>query len=535
MTHHSSARPKARRNPRKGYPGVRRARGLAGLAFASAAVLTLAGCSPQAGDSTSPGGATAAVAQGSIEGVAAEGVDAFLGLPYAAPPVDDLRFKAPEPPEAWEGTKKADAFGPACLQGGEVVGVEKSEDCLYLNVYRPSGVDADAELPVMMWIHGGGFGGGSGALFDPSEFVERTNTVVVNINYRLGALGYLASESMGADAGSFGLLDQVAALDWVNENIAAFGGDPARVTAAGQSAGAMSICGLLTSPETTGMLSGAILQSGSCAFRAFTPFEAAVEAGNTTAAEIGCPAGAAQLECLQGLDAEVLMETPGRFSPTFGSDVLPAMPMDAIEAGDWDAIPVLAGSNRWEGKQGIFFSVGPDAGSMTAEEYEARVRETYAEKADDVLQRYPAGDYDQPALALAAIDTDSTFGCSTFTFAEGAADQATIYAYEFEDPTSPTNAGMALDGIDMSSAHSAELAYLFDYAEVERPLTAEEKELGYRMMDYWAEFLTSGTLGSPWVAFTAEAPTFIKLTPEGEKPFEDFATEHQCEFWASMS
>ncbi|MGN7949327.1 carboxylesterase/lipase family protein [Microbacterium sp. 22215] len=514
---------------------ARSTRALGAAVAAVALAVGMAACAPEADTPSTTTPPVVEITQGMISGVSADGSESFLGLPYAAPPVEENRFAAPAEAAGWDGTREATAHGNSCLQGGdgEVAGTKTSEDCLYLDVYRPASTTSTDALPVVMWIHGGGFGSGGAALFDPSEFADRTGTVVAVINYRVGAMGYLATETMGADAGSFGLLDQVAALRWVHENIPDFGGDADRVTVAGQSAGAMSICGLLAAPSTTGLISGAILQSGSCAFNAYTARENAVEKGDQLATEIGCPAGDEQLECLQSVDTTELVNAPARFTPVFGSSVLPTRPQDAIAEGDWDAIPLLVGSNRWEGKQGIFFSVGPDAGSMTAEEYDERIRQSYGDDAEEILQRYQAADYDSPAMALAAIDTDSTFGCTTYAFASSASTQVPVYAYEFEDPTSPTMAGMAIEGLDMSSAHSSELAYLFDFADVERPLTDAEKELSHRMMDYWGAFAATGELGEPWQRFEESDPRFLKLSSEGDETFTDFADVHQCEFWAS--
>lgn len=478
------------------------------------------------------------VAEGLLRGAAADhGAEAFLGVPYAQPPVGDLRLAAPQPVERWRGLRQATEHSAACLQArmGTVHGGQTTdEDCLYLDVYRPAKADKHDRLPVLVWIHGGGFGSGSGGLFNGSEMAAQTGSIVVSINYRVGVLGYLAVEQMGEDAGNLGLLDQIAALRWVNGNIAAFGGDASRLTVAGQSAGAMSICGLLVSPLGAGLFTRAALQSGPCEFPAFSPRDRALEQGARILATVGCDAAADSLDCLRQADAGALMTSTFFITPSYGGAVLPQDPADAIEQGDWHQVPVLLGSTRWEGKQGLFFSVGPSAPSMTAEEYEARVRASYGDNADAVLEHYPASAYDLPAYALAAIDTDSGFGCRTYSTAEKLASQVPTYEYEFEDPTSPTQTGLRLEGLDMSSAHSAELAYLFEYADTERPLTPTETVLASRMKSYWADFTRTGEPGGSWAPVTDDAHPVLRLQPGDDVAFDTFSQEHQCEFWTGL-
>jgi para-nitrobenzyl esterase len=488
------------------------------------------------GSGTDGGRAVVKVEQGVLRGSSDGGVEAYLGIPYAAPPVGERRFAAPEAPERWPGVRSATSHAPACLQAGlaTVTGVETSEDCLYLDVYRPDHKTSPTgggreDMGVLVWLHGGAFAAGSGALFDARELAERTNTVVVTMNYRLGALGYLATESQGPDAGNAGLRDQIAALEWVRENIRSFGGDPAKVAVAGQSAGAMSICGLLVSPRAEGYFSRAVLQSGPCTQALFNARAQSIAVGEAFATGLGCPTGPHQLECLRGLDADSIMSTGGFFTPTYGVPTVPEQPQVAIAAGRWHRVPVLVGSTKWD-YIGAVGALGPDPAAATAEQYAQTVMAFFGPGAEAVLQRYPAGAYEKPAYAFAAVMTDAAFGCGSFEFAKTVAAQSVAtWQFEFDDPTSPTLAGQRIPGIDMASSHSAELAYLFDYADVERPLTAHEKTLAHRMMDYWGDFAASGIL--PWAAFSGDTGTAISLSSSGDRVTGDFAAVHHCEFW----
>jgi len=206
-------------------------------------------------------------ADGVVRGLTSSKVDSFLGIPFAAPPVGELRWRPPAPAAPWHGVRNAITDPPGCPQneGGLLPGVGSStEDCLYLSVYRPAGSNTQTRLPVLFWMHGGGFGSGAGWLYDGSTLAQRNDVVVVTINYRLGALGYLTSPALDAEqgnSGNYGFLDQIAALKWVHRNITAFGGDPSRVAISGQSAGGGSACAMLASPQAKGLFSSAIIQS----------------------------------------------------------------------------------------------------------------------------------------------------------------------------------------------------------------------------------------------------------------------------------
>ncbi|MGR4879578.1 carboxylesterase/lipase family protein [Streptomyces sp. LARHCF249] len=319
-----------------------------------------------------------ALAQGALRGQNRDGAQEFLGVPYAAPPVGDARLRAPQPPARWSGVRDAGQQAPACLQFspfGLRDPAAVSEDCLYLDVYRPRTARPGARLPVVVWMHGGAYSQGTGTQFGGLTMAELTQTVVVSINYRLGQLGYLDLPELNGPrevrSGSFGLMDQIAALRWTRENIGAFGGNPDSVTVSGQSAGSGSVCGLLAAPSAAGLFHRAVLQSGPCTLLR-TPDSARAEAlAREFAARAGCgdPAGVAA--CLRAAPGAALvgaartLPTPG---PASGDGLLPVDPERAVRSGTWHKVPVLIGSTRSEGR----FFVALTQPQLTREQYTRR-------------------------------------------------------------------------------------------------------------------------------------------------------------------
>ncbi|MBU3751733.1 MAG: carboxylesterase family protein, partial [Mycobacterium sp.] len=253
-------------------------------------------------------------ANGPVRGVAADGYRVFEGIPYAAAPVGPLRWQPPQPPVRWTSPRDATKPGLRCIQDTRVdpdFGLPTNEDCLNLTVWTPAGATPQARRPVMVWIHGGGFLNGSSDIYRARRLVTRGDIVVVTVNYRLGALGFLAHPALaGPDGavGNYGLADQQAALRWVRDNVAAFGGDPEQVTIAGESAGAMSVCDHLVAPESAGLFRAAIMQSGPCQAQAALP--AATRISVDFAARVGCPDPASAARCLRDLPADRLQQGP---------------------------------------------------------------------------------------------------------------------------------------------------------------------------------------------------------------------------------
>lgn len=479
-----------------------------------------------------------------VAGRTTDGAQEFLGIPYAAPPTGDRRFRAPRPAARWDGVRQATHQAPACLQFSPY-GLRDprnvSEDCLYLDVYRPAAAVPGAGLPVIFWMHGGGFTQGTGTQFGGRTMADLTGTIVVSVNYRLGRLGYLALRQFGQEgtsgSGTWGLQDQIAALTWTRRNAAAFGGDPGNITIAGQSAGAASVCALLTSPSTTGLFSRAILQSGPCTLLTAPDQQSAQADGQAYAADAGCPQGPGTLGCLRNAPASALLAAAQAHpvtGPATGTPVLPRQPSEAIAAGDWHKVPILIGSNAAEAR----FFVALTQPYLTPDQYTAQITATYGSAAPDVLAHYPLTHYVSPYLAWSALLTDSTFACQTYRAANVLRGQVPTYVYEFDDPNSPTLAGAQVPGLDESNAHSAELAYLFDFTMADRPLTPAQLVLADQMKRSWAAFALTGDPAAvgrtAWPPLTGDTYLVQSLRPDGaSRTITTFAADHQCAFWAS--
>jgi len=315
---------------------------------AAAAVFALAATAASAAD-------TAKVAQGALQGATAGGVTSFKNIPFAAPPVGDLRWRPPQAPAAWSGVRDATVLGPQCMQMRQVTpDVKESEDCLQLNVWTPANFKPGGKLPVMVFIHGGSFTGGSGtnALYDGTHFAER-GVVLVTVNYRLGRLGFFAhpaltAEQPNAPLANYGMMDNLAALKWVQANVAAFGGDPKNVTAFGESAGGILINDLMASPQAKSLFAKAISESGFGRIPGL-PMDQAEKVGVTYAGGLGVKGtGPEAMKALRALSAEDLSKAAGQITPILDGKVLPEGPAAAFAAGRELKVPYIAGGNSWE-------------------------------------------------------------------------------------------------------------------------------------------------------------------------------------------
>ncbi|RJQ81782.1 carboxylesterase family protein [Pseudonocardiaceae bacterium YIM PH 21723] len=473
-----------------------------------------------------PDRAVVRTADGPVRGTVTAHSRTFQGIPYAAPPVGENRWRAPRPAHSWVSTKDATKPGEVCLQRGLFLpGTPDfgSEDCLFLNVTTPA---KPGRYPVLVWIHGGGFVYGSGDYYDARQLAERGDVVVVTVNYRLGTLGYLGLPGLSG-GGVFGLQDQQAALRWVRRNAAAFGGDPANVTLSGESAGALSACAHLTSPTALGLFHKVIIQSGPCTLRwqpgallpslpagsLWIPRAEADRAGAERAAALGCPD--ADLACLRRLPASALLTNDLGVAPAYGGPLLPDEPAAAVRAGHTPRLPVLIGSNRDEHRAYLYEEI-------TERSYPELIRAGYGEQADRVLAKYPA--HGSPALAWAAVGTDAIWTCPTHRITGELARRMPVYAYEFRDRTAP----ILPPEIPVAGAyHAAELAYLFPHPAY--PLNSAQLALGERMQRYWAEFAHTGSTGWP----TAPTVQGLDIPPTGIGPV-DLAGEHHCDFWSEI-
>jgi para-nitrobenzyl esterase len=508
---------------------------------ALAAVLTLtapglAGCASSGSSGAQP---QVQVSDGTLQGVMSQGVREFLGVPYAAPPV---RFAPPQPARPWDGVRSAAAHGPACVQfqpKGVPAGQATSEDCLYLDIYTPASARPGASLPVLFWIHGGNFTQGSGVVFGGQRFAALTNSIFVSINYRLGAFGFLALPQLQSASpqgtGNYGLLDQIAALKWVRSNIAAFGGDARKVTIDGQSAGSGSVCDLLASPLAAGLFQRGIMQSGPCTTVAPMPLQQSEATGEEFAAAVGCDSSSDVLTCLRDVPTPALVAAAQQNvvnTPAYGTPVLPVPPAQAFGTGHWNKVPMIVGGVRDEGK--LFFATMP---SMTAGQYQSDIEAQYGPIAPPALAHYPVRDYPAPFYARAAVFTDSLEACPDYLAASTFAAQVPAWEEEFDDPASPTLAGYQPRGVNMSNAHSAELAFLWNFTLITHPLTPAEQRLGAQMDRYWAAFARTGDPNvpgqAPWPKATPGTHPVLGLHPTGSDVSTAFPAEHQCGFWNS--
>jgi len=355
--------------------------------------------------------AIVATVNGSVQGtVEASGVHSFKGIPYAAPPVGDLRFREPQPAVSWQGVRKAQAFGPRAMQL-PIFGDMKfrsdgvSEDCLYLNVWVPA---KGGHLPVLVYFYGGGFVAGDGSEYRyDGESMAKRGIIAVTVNYRLGIFGFLAhpdlsKESAHHSSGNYGLLDQHAALEWVQQNIAAFGGDPARVTIAGESAGSISVCAQMASPLSKGLFAGAIGESGGLTGN-IKPvrLDTAEKNGAAFAARLG-KKSIADLRVMTATDLLQATAKGARFSTVIDGYFLPEAPDEIYSDGSQMKVSLLAGWNSAEVSYGGILG----ASAPTVEGYEAAVRKLYDDKADEVLQLYKATTPEEVKQAATDLATD---------------------------------------------------------------------------------------------------------------------------------
>jgi para-nitrobenzyl esterase len=481
-----------------------------------------------AGLSASPAAAQAIVdaPAGQVSGATTGSIRVFKGIPYALPPIGERRWKAPAPMQRWQGVRPATGFGPACVQpttkGASVysptVPLPTSEDCLSLNIWSPRNA---AKAPVLVWIHGGALLTGSSRedLYDGRRLAER-GIVVVSINYRLGALGWMAHPGLSAEnpkglSGNYGLLDQIAALNWVRDNIAAFGGNPGNVTIAGESAGALSVTYLMTAPPARGLFHRAIAQS---AYMVTTPelkrtafgLPSGEAAGQAVAAALKAPDVAA----LRSLDAQRLTDgaaTAG-FQPWGLVDgaILPEQLVDAFDAGRQARVPVLAGFNQGEIRS--LRMLAPPA-PADATSYEAAIRARYGDLSAAFLQLYPAATYRESILATTR---DALYGWTSERLARRQAERGQAsYLYLFD------HGYPAIDEAGLHAFHASELPYMFGTLDRTGPLwpripdTRREVALSDAMVGYWASFAATGVpsaRGAPaWPRFQ-DARTVMHFT-----------------------
>jgi para-nitrobenzyl esterase len=468
------------------------------------------------------------IANGLIEATAAPsaGVRSFKGIPFGAPPVGDLRWKEPQPVKNWTGARNADQFGARCMQRTTPAsdywfrGNGMSEDCLYLNVWTPAKSDRE-RLPVLVYVFGGGFqnGDGSEPRYD-GESMARKGMVAVSLNYRTNIFGFfshpeLTKESPQHASGNYGLLDQVAALRWVQRNIAAFGGDPKRVTIAGESAGSISVSGLMASPLSKDLIAGAIGESGS--MTASLPPRPLADA-EQDGVKFAASAGAASLAALRAMTAEQVQEVSAkggamRFSTALDGYFLPKLPTPIFEAGQQSRVPLLAGSNSEE--QGARSVLG--ASEPTPENFANAVRKLYGDRAGEVLKVYAASTPEEVVQAATDLASDRFIAHGTWQWTELQMKTGgkPVYRYYYTRPRprylgmpgqAPPSAGAAPRG----AAHSAEIQYAMGNLTLDKRYAWEpaDSKVSETMQGYFVNFIKTGNpngSGLPnWPAYDAK-------------------------------
>lgn len=448
------------------------------------------------------------IEQGLVQGAKLEGLTVYRGIPFAAPPAGDLRWRAPQPALKWDGVKETTKFAPKPIQGSRNAS-DMSEDCLYLNIWTPA-KSPDERVPVLVWIYGGGFGGGSTS--DPvhnGEHLARKGVVLVSIAYRVGVLGFLAHPELSAEntnrvSGNYGLLDMIAGLQWIQKNIAAFGGDPKRVTIFGESAGGIAVSMLCASPQAKGLFHGAISQSGG----SFGPPRPTTFPGENMkrlpdaerAGEAYCKgAGVSSIAELRQLAPDKL--PPGRGWPIIDGWVIPDDQYRLYSAGKYNDTPILVGYNSDEG-----LSFSPP---KTPEDYMAGVRTRYGKFADDLIKAYPVGSNSVPKTARDLM-RDAAFGWHTWSWGrlQAQTGRSKVYFYYFDQhPDHPADSPRA----DHGMGHGVDVPYVFQNLNRNNPQTTKgDLEISDAVSTYWVNFAKQGDPngeGLPrWPAFSDDNP-----------------------------
>jgi para-nitrobenzyl esterase len=478
---------------------------------------------------------------GTAKGTSHNGVDQFLGLPYALPPLYEKRWAPPHKPAGWQGIRDASISPSRCPQTlkGLMAGSE-NEDCLYLNIYRPSQVSKKPRA-IYLYVHGGGAVAGSANDMDGTALAREGDIIVITINYRLGALGFLNSEALAKQssdnrAGNYALLDVRAALQWTQRNAAALGGDPHKITIGGESAGGTVICPIITSPENQGLFRSAIISSDDCLHDIDELQQARQRAANLIK-KLGCEKNT--VECLHRKTSLELISAGGFAAPTEN----PLTAFDLIAQKKWNPIPILIGANRDEGR-----IAGPSFQHFNRENFRMWLSTLVpSEHLDEIIRVY--GNLYQhetnpyPYL-ISDLITDSGMrgfgGCTSLRVAQNMAIKNNVYYYEFSDPAPPFST--ANFDFKFGSAHSAEISYLWlgpSQPHSDR-FTRAQKQLSNQMIQYWANFIKNNNpnaKGLPEWPTVSSAQKYLSLEPGAAshaRNIREFELQHHCDLWASM-
>jgi para-nitrobenzyl esterase len=467
---------------------------------------------------------------GAVHGTATAAVLSFKNIPYAAAPAGEWRWRPPRHAERWDGELDATQWGPRCAQVDTAGNIGGVEDCLRLNVWAPADA-APASRPVLFWIHGGSLVRGTAMSnsTDGTHLVERTGVVVVSINYRLGAFGYLPHRQLAEESGTtgnYGLLDQVAALEWVQRNIGAFGGDPRRVAIFGQSAGGFSVCSLIASPLARNLFSAAILMSGGCTVWSW---DTAIAAGQKLAAGAGCADAEDPVACLRGLSMEsVLQALPPDtgYSATIDGYALNGAPDQTISRGAHFRVPVIVGNTSEE-------EGGSGSGIVAAADLQNAVLKLfpYPTAMPLIWQQYPLWEYPSAADAYVAFASDYKYVCPARRVARAflAGQNEPVYRYVFShvrDEAPP-------EVRSLGARHASDVPYVFDRLDTsDYGMSEAEERLVDAFARYFAALAASGSMAEAaapfWPPYDGN-DTFLRLDSE-ILPGDNYR-KRQCDFW----
>jgi len=479
---------------------------------------------------------------GDVQGLIASSTGQFLGIPYAAPPIGDLRWRPPRDPNPWPKTLQATKFANTCPQPqrGMFAAPSDTEDCLYLNVFTPDSAPNQAtRRPVMVWFHGGGLFSGESNDYDGSKLTRLGDVVVVTLNYRIGALGFLSHPAINAEGhpfANYGIMDQQFALKWVQNNIAAFGGDPGNVTIFGQSGGGTSVMANLASPTAKGLFHRAINQSGTRI--AVTTPATALKLGQEFASAVGCADQSAQ--CLRSLTVDqVLKNQAGILTrvveyPSVDGTVITRTALDAFSNGDFNRVPILTGLVLDE--QAFFLPELNTHKPLAAEDFNRYASSFGQEHVEKLLKKYSLADYASPSLAAIAM-AQGWKACTARVLNRDWAKYVPVYAYEFRDRTAPSY--FSAVSYPMGAYHTAELQYLFPLFHggqgTPHPLNAEQERLSDEMVGYWTTFAQNGAPNHAalpsWPLYSAERDDVQVLDLSGPRTIDGYGKEFNCAMW----
>ena len=512
--------------------------------------------------------------EGIVRGIEGEGMRRFLGIPYAAAPVGEFRWRPPQPHPGWTSLLDAASFGPVCAQrsaGRPGFAYDSdTEDCLFLNVFTPVEADGGRKRPVMVWFPGGGLFMGGANGYDPAALVKDGDVVCVTLNYRLNVFGFFSHPEINAEghaAGNYGIMDQQAALRWVRRNIGSFGGDPDNVTIFGESAGGICVWAHLASPASGGLFQKAIVMSGTGTPLAQTPLlQDREQVGTALAAAAGCmDRGAAGLRSLSATELlEVNTPSPGGFAASgrFNSglmvdgETIPAPMRQLFTTGRFARVPMINGTTRDEFTWFLAMRELSTGQVVTEERYPEALAASLASALPqllgvhvepaalpDILARYPPGRYPTPSNALAAAIGDCGLVCRGGRNASRTVKRYVddVYAYEFDVADSPIAWPPA--SFPYQSAHTVELQYVFpDFrgaSGTRHDLNEAQKDLARRMVRYFTAFARTGSpdAGSQapaWPVYEAARDNYLSLRTPEPIVIEAFGERHHCDFWDSL-